>query len=266
MTLLHRSIIKIFTLLPFIMVAPTAFSHEKLEMAVGEWPPYVSQNQKHNGVIAHIISDIFNQIGLETNFHFLPWSRAYSETSKGKYDASAVWMHKDEREEYFIYSDAILTEQFVFFHNKTLKFDWQSMADLKGLRVGSIYGYSYGPELDDAFDKKLLIKTEVTSPEQNFKMLLHNRIDIMPFELNVGNSILKDQFSPSERYKIIAHPKPLLLNSSYVLFPKALEGSKKLSQQFSQKLKEMKESGQYDLYFKKLKEGFYNLNSQSDKF
>lgn len=261
MTLLHRSIIKILTTFIFIVTAPAALSHEMLQIAVGEWPPYVSQNQKHNGVVSHIITDIFNDLGFETSIHFLPWSRAYNETSQGKYDATAVWMHKNKRKEYFIYSDKILTEKFVFFHKKTLDFDWKSLTDLKKFKIGGIYGYSYGPKLDAAFDQKILTKTEVTSPEQNFKMLLHNRIDIMPFELIVGNSILKDQFSTNEQSQIMSHPKPFLLNESYVLFPKALKRSQNLSERFNKRLKEIKSSGQYDLYFKRLKEGFYNLNS-----
>lgn len=255
---LHISMIKLYLLTILLSAPMQAFSYEKINIAVGEWPPYISEDQKHNGVIAHIITDIFHDIGLQANIHFLPWSRAYSDTSKGMYTASAVWMHKEDRAEYFIYSDEILTEEFVFFHKNTLNFDWNSLADLTQFNIGGIYGYSYGPKLDEALDKEIITMTPVTNPAQNFKMLLHNRIELFPFELNVGNSILKDQFSESEQKQITHHPKPFLQNPSFVLFPKALETSKQLAKRFNNRLHEIKSSGEYDKYFKNLKAGFYN--------
>ena len=31
----------------------------ELQISVGDWPPYLSTDQRHNGVMAHIISDLF---------------------------------------------------------------------------------------------------------------------------------------------------------------------------------------------------------------
>lgn len=258
---LPLSIIKLYLLFSLLTAPLPAFSYESINIAVGEWPPYISEEQKYNGVVAHIITDIFHDIGIQANIRFLPWSRAYNDTSKGMYAASAIWMHKDERAEYFIYSNEVLTEEFVFFHKKSFKFNWDSIADLETISIGGIYGYSYGPDIDEAIDKsQIRFAQEVTTPEQNFKMLLHDRIEIFPFELNVGHSILKDNFSVNEVKNITHNPKPFLLNSSFVLFPKALAGSKGLSIRFNKRLQEIKDNGEYKLYFKKLKDGFYDLN------
>lgn len=236
-------------------------AQENIIISTGEWPPYISQDQKHQGVISHIITDIFSDIGIQASMQFLPWSRAYNDTAKGLFPVSAVWMHKTEREIDFIYSDSVLTEQFVFFHLKERQFDWKSINDLKTLNIGGINASSYGPELDKALSQDKILIDRVIRPQQNFNKLIHNRIDLFPFELNVGHAILKKHLSIDEQEKITYHPKPYLNNSSFVLFPKSIKGSKALSLLFNKALKKFKSSGQYDAYIKNFQQGYYDKNN-----
>lgn len=156
-------------MLPF-----TTAAQEKITLSVGSWPPYISQDQKHNGVVAHIITDIFSDIGISVSFRFLPWARAYDDAAKGLSSATAVWMHKEKRSVDFIYSDAILIEQFVFFHNKGSSFNWKSVDDLKNLEIGGIIAFSYGSELNHALSQGEVVIDRVKQPQQNFKKLLYN--------------------------------------------------------------------------------------------
>lgn len=43
---------------------------EEVSIAVGEWPPYLSAELKHNGAVAHLISDIFLEEGFKARFTF----------------------------------------------------------------------------------------------------------------------------------------------------------------------------------------------------
>jgi polar amino acid transport system substrate-binding protein len=240
------------------VLAVTSQAQDEMIIAVGEWPPYISEDQKHNGVVSHIITEVFSDMGIEVTIQFLPWSRAYNETMEGLHPASAVWMYNEQREADFIYSDAVLVEEFVFFHAKKLLFDWQSVADLKGFSIGGVNASSYGPTLDKAIIDGEVLIDRVIRPQQNFKKLLYNRIDIFPFEVNVGHAVLNKHFTEDEQARLTYHPKPFLNNSSYVLFPKKLSGSKALSQQFNRSLEKIKSSGRYDAYFKMFKQGYYN--------
>jgi polar amino acid transport system substrate-binding protein len=248
---------KILLLLSVLTFSTSLLAIEKISIAVGEWPPYISQDQKHNGVISHLITDIFQEIGIEASIHFLPWSRAYDDAAKGRFSATAVWMHKSEREDDFIYSDIVLTEQFVFFHKKSLQFNWDSLKDLKDINIGGVIASSYGPLFDKALVQGELVMNRVSRPQQNFKMLLHNRIDVFPFEINVGNAVLKDHLTSDEQKEITSHPKPYLNNSSFLLFPRTLRNSQNLSIRFNKQLETIKADGRYDLYFEHLKQGLY---------
>jgi len=111
--LLKRLLIFLFTF--FFFINPAYSQANKLTASVGEWPPYITKDLKYNGAVAHLITDILEDIGYEAELIFYPWARAYSQLAKGKDDLTGVWMHKQEREQDFYYSEPVLSEKFVFF-------------------------------------------------------------------------------------------------------------------------------------------------------
>jgi polar amino acid transport system substrate-binding protein len=226
---------------------------------VGEWPPYLTKDLKHNGAVAHLIKDILEDIGYQAELIFYPWARAYSQAAKGKDDLTGVWMHKLEREEDFYYSEPVLSEKFVFFHLKGLNFNWDRIQDLAGLTVLGMKGYSYGEDFDKAIEKgNIKMIDKVTKTKQGFGMLLLNRAQLYPQEMNIGNYELNKHFTDNEIGKITYHSKPFLINNSYLLFPKKTPKSLELLKKFNEKLKVYRATGKYDSYFKSLAEGFYN--------
>lgn len=229
----------------------------ELQISVGDWPPYLSTDQRHNGVMAHIISDLFAEEGYKVNFRFLPWPRAYSDAAAGKFDATGVWMHKRERETDFLFSAPLLDEQFVFFHLKSVPFDWQQFDDLTGMTLGGGLEYSYGPAFDDFLASGKVHMERVASDRQNFEKLLKERIVLYPQEFNVGYAALHSQFSVAEIAKVTHHPKPLLNNLSYLMLPKSLAGSPELLERFNRRLQSYRDSGRYQRYFDNLHRGYY---------
>ena len=240
-----------------------ASEQPELKISVGDWPPYLSSELKHNGVIAHLISDLLADEGYRVTFQFLPWPRAYSAAAAGRFDASAVWMHKSEREADFLFSAPLLNEEFVFFHLKSLPFDWKTFDDLTGMTLGGGLQYSYGTQFD-AFLAKGKVKIErVSNDQQNFEKLLKERVVLYPQEMNVGYSALRSHFSPKDRAKITHHPKPLLVNLSYLMLPKSLPGSPALLERFNKRLQLYRDSGRYQRYFDDLQQDKYQQEPPS---
>jgi polar amino acid transport system substrate-binding protein len=224
-------------------------AEENLNIAFGEWPPYLSDSLVHKGVVAQLIKDIFAEEGIAVTFKFFPWGRAYTETANGRQDLMGVWMHKPEREVDFYYSDPVLSENFVFFHLKTFPFNWKTLGDLQELRIGGGIEYSYGSEFDSALDTGKLRIQRVATDEKNFEKLIVGRIQIYPQEINVGYAALKQHFPEEDALKITHHPTGLLSNKSYVLFPKKLKKSKSLLLKFNRQLNKFKVNGRYEKYF-----------------
>ena len=82
---------------------------------------------------------------------------------------------------------------------------------------------------------------------------------LYPQEMNVGYAALRSNFSAEDQAKITHHPKPLLVNLSYLMLPKSLEGSPALLERFNKRLQLYRDSGRYQRYFDDLQQGKYQL-------
>jgi len=230
----------------------TALAAEDLKpvsISVGDWPPFFVEEEPGQGSVARLVRDVFREQGYDVSFHFLPWKRAYREAAIGKRDATAIWMHKEEREKDFIYSDAVMKEQFVLFHRKDQPIEWNSLDDLSDLKLGASIGYSYGPDFDDAVESGLLSVERESSTELNFRKLLFGRIDAFPEEINVGYYILRRETDPTEAEAITHHPKSILENESFLLFPRNDPDTAVLLKEFNEGLRKFRASGRYNDYF-----------------
>ena len=219
----------------------------KLELSVGEWPPFLGENLPKQGLIANLLTDVFIDAGYQVEFNFLPWIRAYQVTAKGDYAATAVWMFKEERAEDFYYSDPVLNERFVFIYRKDDSFDWTTMEDLQGKLIGGGLGYSYGAEFDEALEQGVFKQIRLPTVEQNLRMLAAGRTDVYAEEISVAKYTLNN-FAPDLKNELVFHTKPILENQSFVLFPKSDPNSLVLLEKFNEALASFRQSGRYDNY------------------
>lgn len=97
----------------------------------------------------------------------------------------------------------------------------------------------------------------VSSDQQNFDKPLKEPVVLYPQEMNVGYASLRNHFSPEDQARITHHPKPLLINFSYLMLPKSLEGSPALLERFNKRRQQYRDSGRYQRYFDDLQQGKY---------
>lgn len=227
----------------------SAGDHEELRISVGDWPPFFVQNEPGQGTVARLVRDIFAEQGYRVTFRFLPWKRAYREAAVGRYDATAIWMYAEDRVQDFHYSDPVMKEQFVLFHRKETDIHWETIEDLASLTLGASIGYSYGPEFDRAVEEGILTVEKAASTALNFRKLLYDRIDAFPEEISVGYYILRRETDPTDTEKITHHPRPILENESFLLFPRDDPDTQAYLEAFNRGLAEFRESGRYNQYF-----------------
>ncbi|ASP38850.1 ABC transporter substrate-binding protein [Bacterioplanes sanyensis] len=244
------------------LLALTAHSEDKqVSIAVGSWPPFLSQEQQHDGYVAHLIRDVFESQGYQVSIQFMPWERAYREAAAGQHDATAVWMDKEERRLDFWYSDPVLSETFVFFHRSSEPFDWQNYSDLSDLTLGGGISYSYGEAMDQAIQDGTITLQRVSTTLQNFNRLAAGYIDAFPEEMSVGYFNLRQL--PHVYDEIRHHSKPILQNNSFVLFPRGEAKSQQLRKDFNQGLQKFRDSGRYQNYYNNFNAGRYDLKPNS---
>lgn len=248
----------------FILTLVTGPAQAQVVISTGGWPPFLTPEQKHFGFIAHLISDVFAETGREVDYQLVPWRRAYVGAVSGDYDATAVWMDAPDRHQDFLYSDPLLDERFVFFHRADRDFEWEEFSDLRDLQFAGVLGYSYGPEFDAAVEAGTLNVEWVANEESTINMLLAGRIDAYPQEINVGYFNIAKTVSPTLAERITHHPKPILVNKSYLLLPRSAPDSPVLLEDFNTQLRAFKASGRYQSYFDAFEAGYYDLPATID--
>ncbi|MCP4159560.1 MAG: ABC transporter substrate-binding protein [Deltaproteobacteria bacterium] len=242
-----------------IVFLSNSSAEETIRVAVGEWPPYYSENLKHYGPALHIVTEAFALGGIKVHYEFFPWGRALYLVKKGDWDATCCWAKTIERDTFIIFSEPVHPDETVFFHLKEYKFKWKSVEDLKGIEIGATISYSYSEELEAAEKAGKLIIERVPTDELNFRKLLKGRIQIFPLAKDVGYAMLNKVFKPEDVQKFTHHPKPTRVGYLRIAFSKKLKQSKKLKTIFNNGLNILKKNGKYDKYFKESQEGKYIL-------
>ena len=238
---------KIIFLICFTVWMQVVSAQETIRIAIGEWQPILSKHAPHYGFAAHVITEAFARQGIQVEYGFYPWKRAYLIAKEGvSWDGTAVWLHNEERAKDFYYSDPVVPTTVSFFHLVDVDFDWESIEDLGDTKIGVTSGYSYGPEFDSAVKTGEMNAEESRTDRLNLQKLLRGRIEAFPGEVAVMYSLIRELFSPETAARFTHHPKALLKQPQHLLISKADPDNERWIREFNTGLKKLKESGRYD--------------------
>ncbi len=232
---------------------------QSIRITNGDWDPYLSSKAFEYGLASHIISEAFKLEGIDIQWGFFPWKRAFENAKAGqKWDAAAAWWPSDSYNDDFFTSDAIMGTSLVFFHLKEYKFHWDSVDDLPGINIGLTRGYNYGAVLMEANRESKVLTELANNDEQNFKKLLFDRISIFPNDLVVGYTQIKNAFPPHEAIRFTHHPKKFKVNTLHLLISKRAKNANVFLQKFNSGLAKLKASARYQNMLNALEQGRYD--------
>jgi polar amino acid transport system substrate-binding protein len=231
--------------------------NKTITVATGEWPPFISENFKHNGVAARIIKESFASQNIHVRYDWFPWKRAYHNVRVGSWDASAIWAKTPQRSTEVLFSDPVINNNTVLFFRKDNVIEWKSYEDLSGLIIGATNGYFNGAEFAQA-EKSGLITVERTSIESsNFKKLASKRLDAVIAEIDTGYYIMQQVFNAEQIASIIVSPNQVASLSTHLVISKEIENAEDLISAFNKGLKQLTKSGKVDQYLKESRNGQY---------
>jgi polar amino acid transport system substrate-binding protein len=93
----------ILVFLYLLSIVTTSFAAETLLLTNGEWPPYLSKNLKYYGSASRIVTEAFALEGINVEYKFFPWKRAYKNAELGIWDGSVVWFDTPELRKFFLH-------------------------------------------------------------------------------------------------------------------------------------------------------------------
>ncbi|MAD89916.1 MAG: hypothetical protein CMK64_09455 [Pseudoalteromonas sp.] len=221
---------------------------KQLTIAIGEYPPFSGKKLEQQGIVPRIIRAAFASEGYMVKFVFMPWGRSFKAAKSGRYDAAAYWFCTPKRKQDFYCSEPLYYEATYFYFNKRKPLEtWSSLEDLQGFNIGATTGYSYTAQFWQLAKQKKLKVDSVTSDLQNLKKLVKGRIDLFPMATIPASHLIKQHFSREEAEQIAFNSKPLLTQSSHLLFLKKNANSKHLLASFNRGLENIKRSGLYEV-------------------
>jgi len=230
---------------------------DTIRIAVDEWPPYQSQTYAHYGSAHRIISEAFATEGIEVEYGWHPWARSLIFARNGDWDAAALSQKTEDKERYFLFSEAVMQAEKVFFYLKSEEFEWQNLVSLKDMTIGGTLGYSYGEDFDRADREGEVNMVRTAKNKQGFKMLLQRRTDAFLLEKRAGYFLLSKQF-PEQAHLITHHTKPVQTVKYYVIFSKRIVGIEDFIIRFNRGLNELKQQEFVERYLMEGLRGEYD--------
>jgi len=223
---------------------------KSLTLGYVNFPPYeYIENDKPAGILVNIVQTIFKRADQSLTLKFFPFKRALSLAKNGKIDGLFNFYKNSERLKSFDYSEPIINNSLVFFVRKDSILNYSKLSDLKGLTIGVMRGYTYGPGFDNNPDFK---REETNTHESNLKKLMIGRIDAYPCDKMVGIfSAMKEKVMGE--LKIL--PNPLKIMFGHIGFTKGKH--KDAIEKINKEIKAIKNSGEID---KLIDDYIQNLN------
>ncbi|WP_248730938.1 transporter substrate-binding domain-containing protein [Pseudomonas sp. MWU13-2517] len=182
--------LKLLTVALFTCLSLAAYG-EKLRIVTEPWTPYVyDDNGTMRGLDYETTVTVFQRLGVDVQWQFLPWKRCLAMLDQGHADGALDIFHSHDRDTLLLYPSEPLSEvEFVLFYANERPHPVQTLDALSGLTVGISPGYLYGNAFSDstAFDRE-----PAPSHEANFGKLMLGRIDMLITDRRVGQHVIKD--------------------------------------------------------------------------
>src|SRR5690349_16593441 len=136
---------RLFWILLLACLSPLALG-ERLRLVTDDWAPYVyQQDGQPRGIDYEVTTQVFQRLGVEVEWQFLPWKRCLAMIEQGLADGIMDIFQAESRQPYLVYAPEPMSEvEFVLFQARARRHAVTALDDLAGLTVGTSPGYAYG--------------------------------------------------------------------------------------------------------------------------
>ena len=213
---------------------------EKLRIVTEPWAPYVyEQGGKNLGLDYETTAIVFQRLGIEVEWQFLPWKRCLSMLETGQADGALDIFHSAERDATLLYPGEPLSDvEFVMFYANERPHPFNTLEQLKGLTIGTSPGYLYSPDFSQS---DLFTREPAPTHEANFGKLVRGRIDLLITDRRVGQHLL-DELNIRD---LITENPTVISRQSQFLAVRRNAGMDLLVQRFGAELKRFKREPAY---------------------
>lgn len=230
----------------FLILFSFSFAQKTVTLATDPFPPFHSPEKADYGFFAEIVKEAFAIEDYQLNIEFVPWSRAMELGKSGDYDGILGALYSDDRTKSFLYSNPVFKYNLVLYTRKELATSKEEFKKLNKLKFGKVKNYYYPVNEEDLKNYSII---ETNSIENNLNALINKRIDFIVECENVIDDLLNNKF---EKYTDKINKIEVFEQKDfYILFSKQMKDSEKVSEDFNNGLKKIRNNGTYEKILKK---------------
>ncbi|GGW70243.1 substrate-binding periplasmic protein [Alishewanella tabrizica] len=221
-----------------------AISPQRLIFASSEYLPHYGTDLPKQGAMVEIIRRAFALQDVQIEIAFMPFARALHDTQQGQYAGLiAVW-HTPERAAHFLYSEPIYANEIVLFKRANTFNHISDIAELLRSEgtLGLVTGYAQHPKLLQSNLEKVSVATDA----QVFQMLVRERVDVVPADLQNGLYLIAKLPAELSSTSLDWLLPAIELKPMHLAFPKSRPESAQLHQQFNVGLRALQQSGELE--------------------
>lgn len=180
----------LLTVLMLLCLGPLAQA-QPLRLVTEPWPPYAYLHDgQPTGIDYDIANEVFRRLGVTVHWEFLPWRRCLMMIEQGQADGVLDIFQTHDRAPLLLYPEQSLSNvDFVLYQAIRKPHTVNSLADLRGLRVGVQAAFQYGPAFDGAVDFR---REPAPTLQANFGKLLLGRIDVLITDRHAGRFVIQE--------------------------------------------------------------------------
>lgn len=209
---------------PALAAAPAT-----LRFATEEWPPFFSAALPGNGLTGTLLEAVLQRMNATARVDYFPWKRAMQVGLNDRRYAGALAMFRTpEREKLCYFSSAVGSRQTVLAYLKDEPIAASRLEDLRGVRIGTVAGYSNGEPFDALVRAGVLTVDEGLNNEMNLRKLLRRRFSAVVVEKRMLRYALAGGgYTQAERERIVIAEHLFPERSVHVCFQRTEEGLKR---------------------------------------
>lgn len=240
---MRRTLQRLAGLLLLAALVPTISQATDLNVVhSGKWPPYSDSSLPGQGLAVEIVTAALKRAGYTPYLRIDSLDRILEGGALGVYDVFATPWYSDSRNAYLDYSKPYLESQIRFVKRKNSDLDFQSLADLNGVMVGTVPDYAYG----DSFSKAPgIVRVPERNLIQNLLKLTQGRIDltldderVLHYEIN--------RYMPNSMDNLVFLAKPLAVRGIHIGVSRENPEHAKIVAAFDKAIADMKQDGSFD--------------------
>jgi len=245
-----------------LLISSACYATQTVRLTSGEWPPYLSNHLAEGGFATKIVTEAFNEMGIEVEISYYPWKRSYNYAMEGKdpsgniWNGTIVWIKTEQRMKSFYYSDPVITDEDVLFYLAKSSLHWKTVADLEGKIIGGTAHTAY-PTFEQAHKDGLITLQRGGNYDSLLKRIFHQKIDAAQMPKQVGLYYLNHSFSTAEQKQFTYSPTVIERRTYHLILSKNRDENKALLKLFNQGLAKLHSNGRYRSLVSQLRRGSY---------